>query len=68
MKSECVTGCGEIMNNLHMLRCYIINLNVDGSIYYNQMFNGTLVEKLEGLKKWEESEKKYEEFETSVIQ
>ena len=49
----CLTGCGGILDNPHIVRCPIINKEAIGN--YNLLLNGTLIEKKRMLKHWEDS-------------
>ena len=60
--SYCVTGCGEILQNYHILICKILNQGEESSI--EDLINGDINTMKKLLLKWNQSMKIFEEIST----
>ena len=60
--SYCVTGCGEVLNNSHTLRCKILNQGEESSI--EDLINGDINTMKKLLLKWNQRMKMFEELST----
>ena len=60
----CVTGCGEVLNNTHILQC--VNLN-NKKHDINSLINGNLGEMAKILKIWKENVRKLDDTRDSVF-
>ena len=58
----CSTGCGSMMENLHIYLCPVLNPENKGDL--NKIINGTLQEMKEALSQWRENMKKIEYFDS----
>ena len=58
----CSTGCGFMMENLHIYLCPVLNPEHKGDL--NKIINGTLHEMKEALSQWRENMKKIEYFDS----
>ena len=55
----CAAGCGEIMNNSHILQCIVINPNEQTS--HQNLINGDIYEMKKALEQWNSNMKTFEE-------
>ena len=54
----CATGCGEIMNNSHILKCSVINLKEQLSL--QKLINGDIYEMKKTLDQWNNNMNEFE--------
>ena len=55
---HCSTGCGKLMDNIHILECVVLNQTLDINI--EMLTNGSFEEMQSALKKWNDNLKKLE--------
>ena len=55
---HCSTGCGKLMDNIHILECVVLNQTLDNNI--EMLTNGSFEEMQSALKKWNDNLKKLE--------
>ena len=67
-RTYCETGCGQILNNEHLLMCPIFNEGHENKYTYINFLNGTLFQKIEIFKKIKEITEKTQQLTNSVIQ
>ncbi len=60
----CVTGCGETLDNTHILQCVILS---DRKYDINSLINGNLEEMAKMLKIWKENTRKLDETRDSML-
>ena len=58
----CSTGCGSMMENLHIYLCPVLNPENKGDL--NNIINGTLHKMKEALSQWRTNMKKIEYFDS----
>ena len=57
-RTQCETGCGEILNNDHLLKCQILNEGHENGFEYIIFLNGTMEQKIEIFMKMKENTQK----------
>ena len=61
-KTKCETGCGQNLTNDHIIKCSILNEGLKHELDINGILNGSLMEKIQVLRKFQQNMEKREKY------